>query len=164
MSSKYKQAQEALKSLDIYGYPITLTYKNQSSYKTILGGILSLITGCLVIIFAGYELAKLIRRDVNPTSYSEVIDTSTAGVYNITREQFDIAFYLPPNASDYANYRNYRPYVYYLFYNSTSDTVNDTYVVMPKCKTIYNQTWQYITSLQFDDFYCLPDEFLSVKY
>ena len=37
-----------MKGLDIYGHPVTITYKGNSSYNTLLGGFLSLATFMLV--------------------------------------------------------------------------------------------------------------------
>ena len=48
--------------MDTYGYPITLTYKNETEFKTLLGGILTLVFRIIVILFIVFEAKDIITR------------------------------------------------------------------------------------------------------
>ena len=45
-----------LKFNDTTGYPVSLTYKGSHSYKSVIGGILSLMTKFIVLAYFIYQL------------------------------------------------------------------------------------------------------------
>jgi hypothetical protein len=40
-----------IESVDMFGHPINLTYNRKSSYKTVFGGIVSIIAGGLIFAY-----------------------------------------------------------------------------------------------------------------
>ena len=48
------QCRNMIKKFDSYGQKINLTYKGESTYKTVFGGVMTLIGQFLVIGFFAY--------------------------------------------------------------------------------------------------------------
>jgi hypothetical protein len=59
---KNRVVQGLLKS-DIYGYPVTLNFKKNTKYRTVLGGVLSLITIATIVVLAYNSAISLINRE-----------------------------------------------------------------------------------------------------
>ena len=51
-----KKMNRVVKSLDQHGVPITLLYKNEPTYKTLLGGYFSIIKIFLILGYISYSL------------------------------------------------------------------------------------------------------------
>jgi hypothetical protein len=51
-----------MKSVDIFGHPINLTYNREHTYQTVFGGLVSFIAGGLII---AYFLAQLYAMSSN---------------------------------------------------------------------------------------------------
>ena len=49
-----------LTSFDVFGEPISLNYKGDTSFKTIIGAIFSIMIKVFLMIYAGQQLLKLI--------------------------------------------------------------------------------------------------------
>ena len=49
--------------LDIYGHPITVNYKGESSYKTKLGALMSLLTIGLGLALGGRKIQSIVTRE-----------------------------------------------------------------------------------------------------
>jgi hypothetical protein len=47
--------------MDIYGHPITLSYKGETTHKTLLGGIFTLIAILLIVSYFIYNLFSVIH-------------------------------------------------------------------------------------------------------
>jgi hypothetical protein len=69
--------------LDIYGHPINLTYKGESTYKTLLGGIFTILAQFLIISFFLYELMSVINNKPTITVTTQHIDlTNDETIYS----------------------------------------------------------------------------------
>ena len=53
-SRKRRGVKGLMKSIDTYGYPITLTYKSQSEYQSVFGGMLTILFRLLVLLYVMY--------------------------------------------------------------------------------------------------------------
>ena len=64
---KKRSFKSFIKSVDQYGYPISLTYKNENEYKSILGGIVTLIFRFAVLLYVVFEIKDIIfkKAEVN---------------------------------------------------------------------------------------------------
>ena len=51
-----------VRSLDMYGHPVTLTFKKDSTYKSVLGGTVSILSFIGVVIYFLILLQALIAR------------------------------------------------------------------------------------------------------
>ena len=54
-----------IKSMDSFSHPIHLTYRGQSSIKTLTGGILSIIFGLLILTYFLYRMQMVVSRGDN---------------------------------------------------------------------------------------------------
>ena len=61
-SHKRRSLRGIIKSVDMYGHPINLSYKNSPEYKSVFGGILTLMFRILVILFFSYKILQLFQR------------------------------------------------------------------------------------------------------
>ena len=52
-----------LKSQDSFGEPVTMNYKGESSYKTLVGAIMSIAIKTFVLAFAVQQIDKVVRYD-----------------------------------------------------------------------------------------------------
>src|SRR5687768_15343496 len=73
-----------LRGIDMYGHPITLTYKNQATYKTALGGVFTIISRCLLLSYFLYQVVNIINH--------ESTITTTTHKNNITMDPTKYAF------------------------------------------------------------------------
>ena len=76
--------------LDMYGTPISVNYRGESSYNTRFGALLSLISWFLLIAFAIDQGIELVNRQ-NPqitilNEVTEIVDDDTE--YNLKDNQF----------------------------------------------------------------------------
>jgi len=68
MSSYKKQFKSAMRSIDQFGYPISLTYKNQENYTTAVGGISTVLAGLALFLYLIFSFRSLILKDASVTS------------------------------------------------------------------------------------------------
>lgn len=76
----------------MYGSRINLTYKNEDTYKTLPGGIATIISRLAIVIFLLFQIKDLIGRknDVRiKTVYKDLTVDSTE--YYLNMSNFDIA-------------------------------------------------------------------------
>ena len=88
-----KRFSTFIKNMDHYGYPVTLTYKNDTEYKSILGGIVTLMFRIIVLTFVIFQMNDIIRKKrdiVWRTVHNNLVKDETP--YNLTRDNFDIAW------------------------------------------------------------------------
>ena len=97
MSSKKSSLDGFLRSLDIFDERPTLTVDGHDSYKTICGGLLSLITFVLVTIYAIHRYDVMYNfGDTNHTSSS--VSGELANLeYSNSEIGFNVAFGLSTN-------------------------------------------------------------------
>ena len=55
-----KKFTKFLKAQDVFGEPVTLNYNGESSYKTLLGALVTLILKSFILVFATTEIIGLI--------------------------------------------------------------------------------------------------------
>ena len=60
--SKAKKITKYLRSLDAYGHQINLTYKNDSTFKTLFGGIITIATRAFIFFYFIMEFENVIQR------------------------------------------------------------------------------------------------------
>lgn len=87
LSKKFK----FFKKYDIFGCPVALTMKNEDTYKTIFGGI---VTSILTLFFLGvilYSFFKLFTRQNMETNKYELNLGSSYGFLDLNQENFMLA-------------------------------------------------------------------------
>jgi hypothetical protein len=62
-----KPISKYITRFDIYGHPINLTYKGESTYKTFLGGSCTIFAKMIVLAFFIYELMSVVNNTFNIT-------------------------------------------------------------------------------------------------
>ena len=83
-----------LKSFDLFGIPISLKYKGEDTFKTPIGGIVSIISYLSVLAFVLFDLNAVIARESTVKVKSVLKDvTDYNEVYNLTHDNFDLAVY-----------------------------------------------------------------------
>ena len=82
-----------LRSIDIYGHPIGVLYKGNTSYNSLLGSVFTLITTVIVLAFSISNLAETISHtNQTETSRSTVIDINQLGRLNLIDLNFKLMF------------------------------------------------------------------------
>eukprot|EP00347_Sterkiella_histriomuscorum_P007946 403346959 len=95
LSSKFKSFVKTLRNQDIFGHQINLTYRKHRAYKSILGGILTVIFGSGIAALLIFEMTKVFQQKLNITSSSFVRDVATdMTIYDFDSSKFDIGFYI----------------------------------------------------------------------
>ena len=85
--------QQKLSSFDIYGHHIGVTYQGQSFFKTKMGGVLSIMSFTLVLIYSIYEMIAYMQvSDPNVISMVSRIDRRSTDEIKFSENQFDLAF------------------------------------------------------------------------
>jgi hypothetical protein len=49
-----------VKSLDLYGHPISLSFKGETTHKTLLGGVFTILANVLVLSFLIYQILSVV--------------------------------------------------------------------------------------------------------
>jgi hypothetical protein len=93
-----------LKTCDIFGTLVTLTYEGRREYKTIFGGIFTFIISILTLIFA-----VLLGRDMylkqHPTTIYSKIPEDNGAIINLT-DNFPFIKIFYSNRNSYSKYGN----------------------------------------------------------
>ncbi len=53
----------ALRAIDLYGHPINLTYKGETTYKSLVGAFFTIITRIGILTFFVLEIINVINKD-----------------------------------------------------------------------------------------------------
>ena len=84
-----------LKFNDTIGYPISLTYKGAHSYKSSLGGFISILTKLTVMIYFFYQLKIVYTRDRASITYRnnrrDLTNIKESPPIDLNEESFKIA-------------------------------------------------------------------------
>lgn len=102
--SKNSFLKRLAKKGDIYAKPIELTFKGNQEYKTTLGGFISLVTMIFVIIYLGYNLRIMFKREntqIKKNTLTTEVDKMLVPEY-LSEKNFTFAFRL----SDYLGQQN----------------------------------------------------------
>lgn len=71
-----KLADNSLKKLDLFAQPISITFKGESSFRTPIGGIMSILLGTLMIAFLSVKMNSLINREGSTVRKDTLISVS----------------------------------------------------------------------------------------
>lgn len=66
--NKIKKKIKHLRSYDLFGYPISLSFRKKTSYKTVCGGFLSLLIIIFFISLCIYSIFRLFNKEYMETS------------------------------------------------------------------------------------------------
>lgn len=78
-NSFWRRFSKFLRSGDIFGVPITLNYDGKSSFKTVIGGIVSFMVYIIFAIIAAFLVRKMISKtSLNTNENNKVINLSVA--------------------------------------------------------------------------------------
>ena len=116
--------------LDIYGQPIGVNYKGESTYKTKVGALMSLITIGLGLALAGSKIQQMVYKDnSNIQQFSNTLDLfSGTYSFNLADQKIELVaglmdrnehlIKIPPEMgsvslfqTDYNTFTNYAPQI-----------------------------------------------------
>lgn len=102
------------KSFDMYSRPVTLTYKKHNSYRTVIGGLVSLLILIIILALFGILFFQMLNKEYIKMQKNEVFInlTNDTTVFNISETEWN--FYIsitsvldisstPPDHSKYYN-------------------------------------------------------------
>ncbi len=87
---------EGLRKIDRFGHPISLTYKNETTFKSSFGGTMTLLSILTLLAYFGVLLSQIIYSENYSITNSRFIrnlyldDTA----YDFDTSNFDLAFHL----------------------------------------------------------------------
>ena len=84
--------QKIVNAVDIYGVPVGLKYRGETTFKTKFGAVMSLITIILVIAYAGVRSEKMFnRKDSNVQQVSKTLDLfAETDSFNLSGQHLEI--------------------------------------------------------------------------
>ncbi len=62
MPDKNSTCRKALRNLDIYGYPVSLSFEGSSKYKSVLGGFLSLLSTLAILAYFAVSIVNVVNK------------------------------------------------------------------------------------------------------
>ena len=85
-----------LQKHDFYSTPITLSFNNKKSFQTIFGGICSIFTSILVLIYFSAKIEAFMETSYTLNTQMEFIKKTndSQSVFNVSTDSFSIAFSL----------------------------------------------------------------------
>eukprot|EP00347_Sterkiella_histriomuscorum_P008262 403345754 len=90
-----QRLQKGVKRLDVFGIPVSLTYKSDPHLKSFIGGLVTLLVRIGVFAFLATQIIDVINRKTNiQSSYYRLDLSSDPRIYNLTEKDFDMAFKL----------------------------------------------------------------------
>ena len=83
----------AIKKIDRFGYPITMTYNNEQTYKSVFGGTMTIISVMALIAFLGVGIQKAVTQSKYSTTFAHRIRNVYLenNVIPLTENNFDYA-------------------------------------------------------------------------
>ena len=125
-----------IKQADVFGIPVSLTYKGENQIKSSIGGLATILSRSLVVAYFLYQCSGVIQRDYTLQSTITNINLSS-DPYTFTLDQsnFDFGMYLQ-----------------YIFSGSEPNVQAnlDQYVDLMVSQNIY--TWVYNTTTKANQF------------
>ncbi len=99
-----RKFSKLIKKQDSFGVPITLNYKGSSTYQSLFGGVMSIISKCLVLAYFGTQINTVYQKSSYAvTSTQSFIDLDSQQLtLNLTTSDIDLAVkvsYLGPDAT-----------------------------------------------------------------
>ena len=168
-TSLLKFIATSLRNSDIYGHPINLTYNDSPTYKTILGGIWTLITRCGIFAYFVVQILGVINHQSAIRTSQQLIDTTLdPTVYTIEQSKFDFAINLQYALNySFPESLDLHQYVYvgvstvtYYYLSNGSSAYDYTNFVLEVCKEGRFNNDKYITNslgIFNGSYYCIPD-------
>ena len=95
------------KKCDIFGYPVALTMKNEDSYKTVFGGILTTLINVFFVSVIIYSFYMLFTKQTLQTAKYELNLGTNYGLLNLSDQNYMIAIRF--DANNLNNWTN--PYI-----------------------------------------------------
>lgn len=80
-----------LKRFDMFGYPVSLTFKKKTTYQTIYGGLFTLLLVFVFLIISVYSIYKLFNQDYKETFKYEMNLGETYGSLPLNSNNFMMA-------------------------------------------------------------------------
>ena len=94
-SSMWDVLHNAVKSIDSFGEPISLTYQGDNYSRSAFGGFMTLVGQILAVVYMSYQLAWVFQRGNVRLSYSSLrIDLNDFGdspPMNLSTDNFNFA-------------------------------------------------------------------------
>eukprot|EP00347_Sterkiella_histriomuscorum_P003054 403365765 len=91
-SKSNKKCNNFIKSLDSFGHPIQFTYNNSSTFKSTIGGYLTLVARLGIVIYLILELINVAQKKSSIRFSTYIRDLATdKSEYTIDQSQFDLA-------------------------------------------------------------------------
>jgi len=97
MFSAINKKIKFFKKCDIFGYPVTLTMKNESTYKTVFGGFLTIILIIFFFCVIIYSFYMLFTKQTLQTNKYELNLGANYGFLNLTDQDVMIAILFDDN-------------------------------------------------------------------
>eukprot|EP00347_Sterkiella_histriomuscorum_P017935 403347419 len=104
MAQKFRLNQWLLrfiKSSDAFGHPITLSYKDSSTYKSIFGGVVTLLARISLLVYFLIQITSVFQRQVCYITASTTYENlgNSQRTVNLNKDNFDIglAIYRRPS-------------------------------------------------------------------
>jgi len=127
---KMKILQRAIKSLDFFGGQVNFTINRQDTYKTFLGGLMSIvICGLYISFFFLFGLDMIYK--LNPNVNLETIYPDKQENFSITNETF-IAYRIAAFDDSSIMQTQIKPFIAHVIY----DNINRTYIHWEEFKAI----------------------------
>ncbi len=156
------------KVLDVFGVNINLSYRKQRSYRTIAGGIISIIFFVLFFITCGMFLEELISKDDFNLITNSMIDPNITIDFNVP------ILFRVGSSKGLVNYDerlfNFKVLLeQYLYYKENGKMIEKyvpSYLSYDKCDKVLNNSKyvEYFSDINLSTFYCINlDQNLSVK-
>eukprot|EP00347_Sterkiella_histriomuscorum_P018817 403344057 len=149
--SIYNLFAGSLRSIDRFGYPVSLTYKNNQTFTSGFGGCMTILSFISLIIYFGFMLNDVIQRNrytITETTYLRDLYSDTSE-YKFSRYQFDYAVF-PVYAGFNPAVTNIHQYFSLKFY---------TIIQSPKVNYTANEYPINITYSDVNYTQCTPDRF-----
>jgi hypothetical protein len=85
-----KRCKKFLKSVDVYGVPVSMTYKSDPQIKSTVGGFATIFARLIVLGYLALQLKTVLDKVYTLQTSTLKRDLSKDGtIYNLTSENFD---------------------------------------------------------------------------
>eukprot|EP00347_Sterkiella_histriomuscorum_P007133 403350137 len=91
MARIFGSIRKIIKNADLYGYPIGLQYKRKSSYQTVFGGAVTILSRLGILIFLLVLANNIINRQRKVTSKQKYSNLYNKNYFTLNQTNFDIA-------------------------------------------------------------------------
>lgn len=89
--ANFKLSFRFLKEFDMFGYPVSLSFKKNTTYQTIYGGFFTLLLVLVFLMISIYSMYKLFNQDYKETFRYEINLGDTYGSLPLKSENFMMA-------------------------------------------------------------------------